>query len=122
MKRLIIITLSIAAICCDDEMQYDFIIENQTINEIVVKFKAHYENDKNLTISPGIQDTIFIFTIIEGMKIHERRINNIFSYIEIYSDTVLSKNDFLSNDMWTYSKKSDTHAVYFLRVDSLNFH
>lgn len=124
MKRKLILVLAIAsffAMSCDKEMHYTFIVENNSKNEIIVNFKPIDDNDKTLTIAEETIDTICNYTITEGTNIYEREIGSIFAYINVECNTVPSKINYLSNDIWNYEKKSDTYAIYYLEVDSTHF-
>jgi len=124
MKReliLVLITVSIIALCCDEEMHYEFIIENSCKSELIVNLKPNGDNEKTISIAKEKADTVYDFTIIEGMHIDEKKIDKIFTYINIQCNTIPSKIDYLSNEVWYYDKKSESHAVYYLEVDSTHF-
>jgi hypothetical protein len=124
MKRKLILVIVIAsffAICCDKEMHYTFIVENNSKSEMIVNFKPIDDNNKTLTIAEETIDTIYNYTITEGTKIYEREIGGIFTDINVECNSVPSKINYLSNDNWNYDKESDTHAVYYLTIDSTHF-
>jgi hypothetical protein len=118
-KSIIFLSFIITLIGCDEEMFYDYIIRNNHDKTIVVEFETYDIPNESHSIDPGIHDTIYSFSIIEGTKIYEREI--IFNEINIKSDTTESRVDYQSNDTWEYTKKSDTHAVYYLVVESEDF-
>ncbi len=124
MKTLIyvIIAFKFLLMSCDEEMQYSFIIENKSNSDIIIEYKAVDDGvDKTSTLSAETKDTIYTYSIIEGTKIYEREIKNIFSYITIRSNTSSSNKDYLSNETWDYTEKSNTYAIYYLTVDSTHF-
>ncbi|NOQ27913.1 MAG: hypothetical protein GQ564_21330 [Bacteroidales bacterium] len=120
-KLIIILIISLTIVSCDKEMYYHFVISNESGNDLTVQFKALDDAVKTVLIPEGIKDTVYIFMIIEGTKIYERKISWIFEEITIKKDTVYSSIDYLLNENWVYKEYSDTYAEYLLTVDSTHF-
>jgi hypothetical protein len=105
---------------CDKEIIHDFVIENNCDKSISIAFENANSEEYTALIQSNKVDTFYTL-IGYSTQVHPIDLNRLFKSFKISCDTIESKIDYKSNDVWEYIEKSDTYAIYYLEVDSTHF-
>jgi len=106
---------------CDKELTEEFRIDNEYSEDILVTFENKNGFKYDTIIKSGEKDIIVYINKGYGSAVSEFELSSLFKYFEIQNNTTISKMNFLSNDIWEYSEKSDTYSVYHLKIDGSAF-
>jgi hypothetical protein len=122
--KILLFGILLTAHACDRLLSYDFIIDNNCNKPINIGF----ENMNGYKVDTIIDSNLKNFKIYTntgyGRSVSQEEmgdLSRLFKYFEITSDSIISKINYKSNDVWQYSEISETHAVYYLQVDSMHF-
>jgi hypothetical protein len=108
-------------VSCDKELYYDYVIENESNQPILVNMVFHNDNVRDTLIS--VQARIILTTSKGyGNSVNEFEISRLFKDLTIRNaDSVFANKDYLSNEYWLYKEYSDTHAEFLLTIYSAHF-
>jgi hypothetical protein len=121
LKLLLIGIILLTLYSCDKEIIEEFVIDNDSEFILNIKYKTASGISSEKIVSKNAINVIILKHIDFAPEVFERELWKYFEYFEIKSDTLKSKINYRSNEAWIYTEKSNTHAVYYLKVDSTHF-
>jgi hypothetical protein len=102
------------------ELTYDYIVENNNSKAIFVSRKYH-DNSSVIDTIQNNSSVIINTTVGYGTSVYYHDLKGFFESFNVISGTDTSRIDYLDNNNWEYRELSDTHAEYWLVVDSTHF-
>ena len=119
MRILYFILIVYILTACDEKVEYDFFVKNNCSETIEVDIVDY----KNTSIRRSIPATEELLVYNSGgyNKLVEEKVESVFKYIIVTKGIDTAKRNYVDRSEWQMQATSDTHANFYLTVDSSHF-
>jgi hypothetical protein len=119
MRILSFILLVFMLSACDEEVSYDFFVKNNCNASIEVDIVDY----KSTSIKRTIQayEEMLVYTSGGLNKLTEEKVESVFAAIVITKGNDTATRNYIDRNEWQMQAVSDTHANFYLTIDTTHF-
>jgi hypothetical protein len=104
---------------CDEEVNYDFFVENNCDKSINVTIVDYKKVETNRTVAAKAE--LLVYSSKGLNKITNEKVESVFSSIVVTKGNETATQNYVDRNQWQLQAVSDTQANCYLTIDSTDF-